>query len=502
MGIARDLSGRGWRVVLCEQDDLGAHTSSNSTKLIHGGLRYLEHYEFGLVRKALRERDLLLRLAPHIIWPLNFIMPYDPSMRPAWMIYMGLYLYDILASGYLPAKSHAVNLRTHPTGQALKELFTKGFIYADAWVDDARLVVLNAVDAAQRGASVLTRTRCEHVQVRDGAWSAQLRSQSGALSDCRATVLVNAAGPWAEGFLKQRLQVPPNSRQADKSLRLIKGSHIVIRKIFDHPCAYIFQNLDKRITFAIPYEDEFTLIGTTDVECSEFNQAAQISEQEVEYLCAQVNRYFKQTISKHDVIWQYSGVRPLLEDESGNPAEITRDYTLDLSVQNGPPMLTVWGGKITTYRKLSEEAAALVEGALGRTHPAWTARTPLPGGDLAAWVVPSKNPQDDFESFKTAVQIRYPWLDNAVVARLCRLYGTRVEKIIQDAAKVEDLGPQVVSAVYEAELRYLIDFEWARTAEDILWRRTKLGLHLTKVEQETLANAFYALLNSKERECN
>ena len=323
-GIARDLAGRGLKVVLCERDDLASHTSSSSTKLIHGGLRYLEYYEFSLVRKALAEREVLLRSAPHIMWPLRFVMPHDPSMRPVWMIRAGLFLYDHLARREVLPPSRTVDLRSHEAGVALKKIFRKGFIYSDGWVDDARLVVLNAIDAAERGAEVLPRWSCVDAQRGARDWQVELSHTSGRRRQLTARALVNAAGPWAAQFLSDQ------AHGARRALRLIKGSHIVVRRLFEHDHAYIFQNPDKRIIFAIPYEDDFTLIGTTDVEHHGPVGEARIDDAEIAYLCEQASRYFERALKPEDVVWSYSGVRPLLDDESGDPSAVTRDYSLEL----------------------------------------------------------------------------------------------------------------------------------------------------------------------------
>jgi len=344
-GIARDLAGRGWRVVLCEKDDLASHTSSSSTKLIHGGLRYLEYYEFSLVRKALQEREVLLKSAPHIMWPLRFVMPHDPSMRPAWMIRIGLFMYDHLARREVLPGSRSVELRRHAAGKPLKSQYKRGFIYSDGWVDDARLVVLNALDARSRGAEVLTRTRCVHAQRDADGWTATLVGADGNRRTLRARAVVNAAGPWAESFLRGVAQAAKGEALATKSLRLVKGSHIVVPRLFEHDHAYIFQNPDKRIIFAIPYQDEFTLIGTTDIELTGDDPgAARIAQEEIDYLCTQASRYFEKPILPSDVVWTYSGVRPLLDDASGDPSAVTRDYMLE-SNTTPAPLLSVWAAR-------------------------------------------------------------------------------------------------------------------------------------------------------------
>jgi glycerol-3-phosphate dehydrogenase len=466
-GIARDLAGRGLRVVLCEKDDLAAHTSSSSTKLIHGGLRYLEYYEFGMVRKSLLERERLLRGAPHIMRPLRFVMPHNPSMRPGWMIRAGLFLYDHLARREVLPGSSAIDLRGHAIGAPLKKSFTKGFVYSDGWVDDARLVVLNAIDAAARGATVLTRSAC--IDARRGAshWQATLRLEGGMEHRLQARALVNAAGPWAAQFLAEHAHLPQH-----KSLRLVKGSHIVVPKMFDHDHAYIFQNPDRRIIFAIPYEGEFTLIGTTDVEHKGAIDEVHIDDDEIRYLCEQASRYFERPVVATDVVWSFSGVRPLLDDGSGDPSAVTRDYFLELDTAQ-PPLLTVWGGKLTAFRKLAEEAADLLQAPLQPASGAWTEQAPLPGGDLGAWIGAAERPDTDFERFVVALGSRHSALPASLLRRLARAYGARVEMVLGDG----DPGAEVAPGLFEAELRYLHRHEWARSADDVLWRRSKLGLH-------------------------
>jgi glycerol-3-phosphate dehydrogenase len=482
-GIARDLAGRGVRVVLCEKDDLAQATSSSSTKLIHGGLRYLEHREFSLVRKALAEREVLLKSAPHILSPLRFVMPHDPGMRPVWMIRIGLFLYDHLARREVLPASRTVDLRRHAAGQPLKPIFTKGFVYSDGWVDDARLVVLNAVDAAAKGATILTRWRCADAQREADRWHVRLENARGESHLLRARVLVNAAGPWAAQFLGELAHVP----QA-KSLRLVKGSHIVVPRMFEHAHAYIFQNPDGRIIFAIPYERDFTLIGTTDVEHTGPIGAARIDEGEIRYLCEQASRYFARPVTPADVVWTYSGVRPLLDDDSGDPSAVTRDYLLELDTAQAP-ILTVWGGKITTFRKLAEEAADLLAGPLrgAATSGAWTRGAPLPGGDLGPWIGRTRRPDNDFARFVECVARRWPRLAAGTVWRLARAYGTRIELLLAAGGKDGDPGPQVAPGLHEAELHYLHRHEWARSADDVLWRRTKLGLHYDAEQRAAVA---------------
>lgn len=476
-GIARDLAGRGLKVVLCEQDDLASHTSSSSTKLVHGGLRYLEHGEFSLVRKALREREVLLRSAPHIMRPLRFVMPHDPAMRPAWMIRAGLFLYDHLATREWLQGSSGIDLRRHPAGIPLKRQYVRGFAYSDGCVDDARLVVLNAVDAAERGAIVLTRHRCVDAVSVDRRWNAVLQDAAGRELPIRARALVNAAGPWAAQFLQEHAHVIQS-----KTLRLVKGSHIVVPKLFDHDYAYIFQNPDRRIIFAIPYECDFTLIGTTDVEHHGPVSQVHVDDGEITYLCDQASRYFQKPVSPADVVWTYAGVRPLLDEERCNASAVTRDYELDLR-PDPAPLLTIWGGKITTFRKLAEEAANTLCRQLGVKATPWTAGALLPGGDLCAWIGSPVSPDQDFARFEDALARRYPELPPMLRKRYARAYGARIELVLRQ----DGLGAEIAPRVFEAELHYLHRYEWARTADDVLWRRSKLGLHLSVDDRARVA---------------
>jgi len=470
-GIARDAAGRGLSVLLCEQDDLAAHTSSASTKLIHGGLRYLEYREFGLVRKALQERETLLRAAPHIMWPLRFVMPHMPNLRPAWLIRAGLFLYDNLARRELLPGSRGIDMRRHPAGAPLVASIERGFVYSDGWVDDARLVVLNALDASEHGAQVCTRTKLVSASRAQGLWHARLMRADGTEQQVKARALANAAGPWVGELLHGAL-----GREANYSVRLVKGSHIVTRRLFEHDHAYIFQNPDKRIIFAIPYEHDFTLIGTTDVEYHGDPSRVAITADEIQYLCDSINRYFKRPIAPGDVCWSYSGVRPLLEDENAdNPSAVTRDYRLELDTPAGEaPLLSVFGGKITTFRKLAEQAVDELAEALRIAARPWTSGgapggAPLPGGNIA---------HADFESFATQFQKQHPWLPAALARRYARAYGTRAARVVGSANSLAGLGRTFAPDLYEAELRYLRETEWARSAQDVLWRRTKLGLHV------------------------
>ncbi len=485
-GIARDAAGRGLSVVLCEQNDLASATSSASTKLIHGGLRYLETYEFRLVREALIEREVLLRAAPHIIWPLRFVLPHNNGLRPAWMVRLGLFLYDHLGGRERLPGSHGIDLRRDSAGAPLKPDFTKAFGYFDCWVEDARLVVLNAVDAAERGAEILPRTKLTSARREGGLWRATLEPRnldggpgSAPPRQVVARALVNAAGPWV---VEVQDKIPGAKRGS--GLRLVKGSHIVVRRKSAGPQAYIFQNPDRRVVFAIPYEREFTLIGTTDLPYQGDPQAVAISAEEIDYLCEAVNRYLAEPVAPADVVWSYSGVRPLYDDLRESVSAVTRDYVFDVDRGSAgadggadggaAPLLSIFGGKITTYRKLAEHALDkllpwLGAGALAR--PAWTAQATLPGGDL---------PGADFEAFLGALQAGRPWLPADLARRLARAYGTRVETVLGPARSLADLGEDLGAGLHEAEADYLMKREWAQSAEDILWRRSKLGLHLPR----------------------
>lgn len=471
-GIARDAAGRGLRVLLCEQADLAGHTSSASTKLIHGGLRYLEHYEFRLVREALRERDRLMGIAPHIIRPLHFVLPHNRHLRPAWMIRAGLFLYDHLGGHTQLPGSSGIDLRRHPAGKSLDPQLSRGFLYSDCWTRDARLVVLNAMDAAARGATILTRTACTGAWREKGLWRITLDDGQQQWS-VHARALVNAAGPWASQLFDHVINA--SSKHA---LRLIKGSHIVVPRLFAHDYAYILQQADRRIVFAIPYEGDYTLIGTTDINFSGDPASVHISRDETRYLCDAVNSYFRRGISPEDVIWSYSGVRPLFDDSHSSASEVTRDYVLALDVPPGQaPLLSVLGGKLTTYRRLAEQALERLASPLGASGSAWTDRSALPGGDL---------PDGNLEAYTRALMQRHTWLAAEQARRYAGSYGTRTEVVLAGARGISDLGEHFGSDLYEAEVRYLVDHEWARSAEDVLWRRTKLGLRLSAVQQAQL----------------
>lgn len=462
-GIARDAQGRGMNTLLVEQDDLASHTSSASTKLIHGGLRYLEQYEFALVGKALREREMLLGAAPHITRGLRFVMPHDPEMRPLWLIRLGMYLYDHLAPRRRLAASTCIDLRKHPAGAALAARYTRGFEYADGWVDDARLVVLNAIDAVARGAQLRTHCVAQAARRHADYWEVDLYDQ---IRQEHSTIttrgLVNATGPWV-GLMHDHLGV-----RAKHRIRLVKGSHIVVRKLFDHPYAYIFQNPDRRIVFAIPYEHDYTLIGTTDVDYRGDLATLRIDSDEIDYLCDMVDRYFATKISPTDVVHSYAGVRPLVQEADRAASDVTRDYLLELNAVEAP-LLSVFGGKITTYRRLAEQAVDTLQKSLGMTLTPWTAGATLPGGDL---------PVATAAEYASVLQASYPWLPDALARRYATSYGTLTRRIVGEAGPPPDMGDEIAPGVFESELRYLCDAEWARAGVDILWRRSKLGLHL------------------------
>ena len=473
-GIARDAAGRGLRVCLCEQDDLGSHTSSKSTKLVHGGLRYLEHFEFRLVRESLAERETLLRSAPHIIWPLRFILPHDRSQRPVWMIRLGLWLYDRLGRRNALPGSHAVDLRHHAAGLPLDDRYRRAFEYSDCWVQDARLVVLAAQDAAERGAQVLTRTRVVSAKAKDSSWRIKLHSvESGRDREIRCRAVVNAAGPWAKQVLTERF-----SMHTDKRLRLVAGSHIIVPRLHEHAHAYIFQNPDQRIVFAIPYEQNFTLIGTTEREVTNVHDETAITREETDYLCRSVNRYFRRPVCAGEVVSTYTGVRALFDDASKAASKITRDYVLELERLDEAPLLSVFGGKITTFRRLAESAVDMICETLNVRAGGWTETASLPGGDL---------PGADFERFFADLKRTYPWLATNLAWRYARNYGTASDKLLSGVTGPEGLGEEIANGLFEAELDYLIAREWVRHADDLLWRRTKLGLHLSAAQREAVS---------------
>ncbi|MEP6998268.1 MAG: glycerol-3-phosphate dehydrogenase [Betaproteobacteria bacterium] len=472
-GIARDAAGRGLKVLLAEKDDLASHTSSWSTKLIHGGLRYLEHYEVRLVAESLSEREVLLKLAAHIIEPLQFVLPHEPHLRPAWMIRAGLFLYDHIGGRKTLPSSFGVDLRASKWGAGLKDSFRKGFVYSDARVDDARLVVLNAIAARELGADVRVRTRLAAARRENGLWRATLLDGTGRREDVLARALVNAAGPWVKDVLDQ---ISPDSIRAD--VRHVKGSHIVVPRVHVEPHAYILQNSDKRIVFIIPFEQSFSLIGTTDVPVDDY-QAPSISADEIEYLCSIANAYLARPIGAADIVWTYSGVRPLYDDGSEDPSAVTRDYVLKLDAGSGrAPLLSIFGGKITTYRKLAEHALEQLRPFFPQMQAAWTDRQALPGGDFPAGGV---------AAYRCTLFARYPGLSPDLLSALTRRHGTRISRVLADARAPADLGAHFGDTLYAAEIDYLVAHEWAVEADDVLWRRTKCGLHLSAGQRDAVA---------------
>jgi len=468
VGIAADAAGRGLSVAVCEMNDLGSATSSNSSKLIHGGLRYLEYYEFRLVREALAEREVLLANAPHIIAPLRFILPHRPHLRPAWMIRAGLFLYDNLAKRSRLKKSVGLSFAQE---NPLKETMKKGFEYSDASVDDARLVILNAQLAVEKGAQILVRTKCTSAKRTEQGWCIELEDAKGVTKTVYAKAVANAAGPWVASLFDEALE-----EASPKSIRLVKGSHIIVPKVHGESQAYILQNEDGRIVFVIPYQDDFSLIGTTDVEYQGDPSKVAIDQNEIDYLLSVSNDHFKQQVSAQDVVWTYSGVRPLLNDESDSAQAVTRDYTFEVTTDNGKlPLLSVFGGKITTYRKLSQAAVdKLCEFFPEATAP-WTDKAILPGGSFTTR-----------EELQAQLQAEFSWLPTKTIARFVRSYGTMSHQLLGTAESLEELGRDFGAGLYQQEVDYLITNEWASTLEDVIWRRTKMGLYLSGDQNSVL----------------
>jgi glycerol-3-phosphate dehydrogenase len=474
-GIARDAAGRGLSVALCEMGDLAQGTSSASTKLFHGGLRYLEHYEFRLVRESLIERELLLQAMPHIAWPMRFVLPHHRGLRPAWLLRAGLFLYDHLGGRKLLPPTRTLNLRREPAGEPLKDRYVKGFEYSDCWVDDSRLVVLNARAAATLGATIHTRTKLVSARRTSGVWEATWQNvTTGQTETVQAKAIVNAAGPWVDQVLGKGLA----SNTAPR-LRLVRGSHIVTRRLFDHDRCYIFQNSDGRIVFAIPYERDFTLIGTTDADHEGDPSGAVCTPEEADYLRAAVSEYLKEPIRPEDIVWTFSGVRPLYDDSASAASQASRDYMLEVQDQDKAlPLVNVFGGKITTYRRLAEAVLTKLRPYFPDIAGSWTARVPLPGGDF---------PIAEDAARIGVLQAAYPFLDEAWATRLWRAYGTECHALLGDAQTRDNLGKNFGASLTEREVRWLIGREWAQTAEDVLWRRSKLGLRLDATEKERLA---------------
>jgi glycerol-3-phosphate dehydrogenase len=484
-GIARDAAGRGLRVFLCDRADLGSGTSSASTKLIHGGLRYLEYYEFRLVREALIEREVLWGIAPHIIWPLRFVLPHHRQLRPAWLLRLGLFIYDHLGGRKRLPATRTLNLRSDPAGALLKPEFTRGFAYSDCWVEDSRLVVLNARDAADRGATIAPRTACVAAERIDGQWSVSLHdAATNRHRTIRTRALVNATGPWVAEVAGSVIRANPLA-----AVRLVQGSHIVVPRLHDHDFCYIFQNADGRVFFVIPYERDFTLIGTTDADFTGDLAEVQASAADIAYLCEATSAYLRRPVTPQMVVWSYSGVRPLYDDGSSAPQQATRDYVLKLDAPFGlPALLTVFGGKITTYRRLAEASLAMLQPHLRTVSglaAGWTARAALPGGDF---------PIDGFDHHVAAAASRYPFVAEPTLRRLLRAYGTRIDRLLSGATCTADLGRVFGADLTTAELRYLVNAEWARTATDVVWRRSKLGLRLSPSEIAAIDDAMQALV--------
>ena len=470
-GIARDASGRGLKVFLAEQNDLASGTSSASTKLIHGGLRYLEHYEFRLVREALIEREVLLKAAPHIIWPLRFVLPHHDGLRPRFLIRIGLFLYDYLGGRKILPPTRSVDLRTDITGEPLKDEFVRGYEYSDCWVEDSRLVVLNARDAKSKGAEIRTRTKVVTARRENSHWLIDIESL-GTHETIQAKALVNAAGPWVSQILGQVI-----GQNEPAKIRMVKGSHLVVDKLYDHDRCYIFQNADGRICFTIPYEGNFTLIGTTDEDYKGDPGKPEISDAETDYLLQSVSEYLKRKVTQGQVRWSYSGIRPLYDDGASKAQEATRDYVLKLDYSEGQaPLLSVFGGKITTARKLAEAVMVELKSFFPGMTRSWTADAKLPGGDL---------PHDGVEAAIAALQKKYSFLKPQNVRRLFKAYGTEVESILGEARFAADLG-KFFGPISEREIEHLKKNEWACSADDILWRRSKLGLHMSKHEMDAL----------------
>ncbi|RDL44531.1 glycerol-3-phosphate dehydrogenase [Marinomonas piezotolerans] len=474
-GIARDAAGRGLSVALCEKDDLAQGTSSRSGKLVHGGLRYLEYYEFRLVREALIEREVLLNSASHIIWPMRFVLPHSKTDRPAWLVRLGLFLYDHLGGRKRLPGTRALDLHRDPEGAPIKDQYTKGFEYSDCWVDDSRLVVLNAVAASQKGAEVLTRTRCVAAKRNpEGYWDVTTENElTKEVRTFKVKLLVNAAGPWVRKIVDDVA-----SSKSSRNIQLVKGSHIIVPKFWQGQQAYLVQNYDKRVIFINPYEDDKALIGTTDIPYEGKVEDVKADESEIEYLLAAVNRYFKETLRRQDVITTFSGVRPLFDDGQGNPSAVTRDYVFDLDETQGAPLLNVFGGKLTTFRKLSEHAIQKIEKYFPDMGGNWTSGAVLPGGDI---------PNADFQSYMQACKECYPWMPRDLLVHYGRHYGSIIKQIVSDASSIEGLGQHFGGNLYEAEVRYLVAHEWAMTPEDVLERRTKEGLHLSTEQRAAFA---------------
>ncbi|MBX2885422.1 MAG: glycerol-3-phosphate dehydrogenase [Granulosicoccus sp.] len=477
-GISRDAAGRGLKVALIEQGDLAEGTSSRSGKLIHGGLRYLEYYEFRLVREALIEREVLLEAAPHIIWPMRFVLPHSPAERPAWLVRAGLFLYDHLGGRKRLAGTRSLDLSSAPEGDVIKPDFKRAFEYSDCWVDDARLTILNALCASEKGAAIYTRTRCAGAQREDATWRIDLVDvRSGEKREIYAKALINAAGPWVNSVIESIA-----GTQSRRSVRQVKGSHLIMKKFWQGNHSYLIQNDDKRVIFVNPFEDDYALIGTTDIAYEGDPANVSVDQDEIDYLLNSMNRYFVNQFSTRDVLTSFSGVRPLYDDNSENPSAVTRDYLFDLDqTAELAPLLNIYGGKITTYRKLAEHALDKLASNFPDIGSNWTASEPLPGGDIA---------DADFDKWFGVFRQQYQQLPDELLHHYARLYGTRAEHLLNGITTCDQLGRFFGHTLYEAEVRYLVDVEWAQTSEDILERRTKHGLHLSANEQRQFIQWF------------
>lgn len=475
-GIARDAAGRGLSVCLVEKNDLASGTSSKSSKLIHGGLRYLEYGEFRLVREALRERETLMRIAPHLVSPLRIVLPHHKGLRPKWMLRLGLFMYDHIGGGRTLPGTSVANLRTGAGKDVLKPEFESGFVFSDCRVDDARLVVANALGAQARGAEILVRSKCKALAHKAGIWHATISEHpGGAQRVLQAKCIVNASGIRVDEMVELAL-----GAEHPDHLRLVKGSHIVTRRLYPGRQLYMFQNPDKRIIFAIPYEQDYTMIGTTDVPYTLSDEPIEISDAETDYLLHAANQYFAKPINKNDIVWSWAGVRPLYDNKKGNASAVTRDYVFDVMDETTPPILSIFGGKITTYRELAEHALRKLGKYFPDMNKDWTGEVPLPGGDLA----------ESFDDFVKTQAGRYPFLTDPHLLRLCRSYGTNIDVLLEDASNLSDMGQNFGGTLTEREAKYLVKHEWAKTAQDILWRRTKCGLHMSEAERETFAAWF------------
>ncbi|RZN09802.1 glycerol-3-phosphate dehydrogenase [Bradyrhizobium genosp. SA-3] len=473
-GIARDAAGRGLKVLLCEKGDFAEGTSSRSGKLVHGGLRYLEYYEFRLVREALIEREVLLASAPHIIWPMRFVLPHSPEQRPAWLIRTGLFLYDHLGGRKRLWASRSLDLAHTPEGAPLRSEFRRGFEYSDCWVDDARLVILNLVDAARNGAIILPRTRALSARREGDAWQLEMQGDDGGAQIVRARALVNAAGPWVQDVVQDVVGL-----NSSHNVRLVKGSHIVVPKFWSGAQAYLLQNEDRRVIFVNPYEKDLALIGTTDISYGGRAEDVAIDDSEIAYLLGVLRRYFRVPPAEQEIVHAFSGVRPLYDDNAENPSAVTRDYVFEVHGEQGvPPLLSIFGGKITTYRRLAEHALQRLEAWFPKMSPGWTAGRPLPGGDIGG----------DFDAFIVQLAGEYSDLPRKLIHHYARLYGTRARELLGSAHVSADLGRHFGGDFYEREATFLRESEWAREPQDFLDRRTKHGLHLIAAQRDAFAS--------------